>query len=301
MVARCDPDSIAKKLRRTPPGGVQRYLFELARLDRYGFQAEEAPKIVLSSRSPRRRLILGELLRIRHQCLEVDTDEHIPSTKHPPDIVSKCLAVQKLIAYVEDTEKVAAKGNVLLVSDTIVVGENSEIIGKEPEHLRTDQETFEHCRARIMGFTGRQTAVFSSIIVADLRTKRAYLDCDSVIVHFRRRDDEVERTVDAYCAHVFDKKKVRDDRGPIGKAGSFGIQEPEILYLVERVEGDITAAVGLPAQMSLGLLNGLPGISLPHSYDLERCIDVVFSRAFSEEDLPFDVDLCSHALSLISR
>jgi predicted house-cleaning NTP pyrophosphatase (Maf/HAM1 superfamily) len=300
MTARCDPDSIANTLRRTPSEGVQKYLSELAGLDRYGFQADEAPRIVLGSHSPRRRLILGELLRIRHQCFEVDTEEHIPSTNHPPDIISKCLALQKLIACMKDTERVAAKGNILLVSDTIVVGKNGEIIGKEPEYLKTDQEKFEYCRARVMGFTGRQTVVFSSIAVADFRTKKAYLGCDSVVIHFRERDHEVEQTVDAYCAHVFDRKRVEGHRGPIGKAGSFGIQEPEILYLAERIEGDITAAIGLPARVTLRLLNRVPGISLPDSYEAQRCVDVVFRRAFSERDLPFQVDLRAHALSLIS-
>ena len=300
MTAHHVPDDIAKQLREIPAGAVRQYLSELAGFDRCSIQAEEPPEIVLGSRSPRRKLILGDLLHIRHQCLEIDTDEHIPSTTHPPDIVSKCLAVQKFIAYLKDTEKVRAKGNVLLVSDTIVVGENGEIVGKEPEHLKTDQEKFEYCRARIMGFMGRETAVFSSIIVADLRAKRAYLDCDSVIIHFRELNDKTQKTVDAYCGHVFDKKKVRDHRGPIGKAGAFGIQEPEILYLVDRIEGDITVAVGLPARMTLSLLNGLPGVSLPHSYDAQRCVDVIFSRAFSEKNLPFEIDLRSHALSLIS-
>ncbi len=297
------PDEIARKLEETPDEEAGRYLAYLAGFHTGKTQTKEPPAIILGSRSPRRELILGKLLSIEHQCLHVDVHEHVPPAPYAPDIVSKCLTVQKFIVYMKDLGRIKAKGNVLLVSDTVVVDENGQIVGKEPEHLETDEEKFEYCRDRIMSFMGKPTIVYSSIIVVDLRTEQCYLACDSVVIHFREPGADVQKTIDAYCAHVFNREEVLNHRGPTGKAGSFGIQEPEILYLVEKIEGDITVAVGLPAELTRGLLNTLPGISLPHSYDPVRCVDIVLAQALSDNPLPFlpfEIDLRSHALSLIS-
>ena len=135
--------------------------------------------------------------------------------------------------------------------------------------------------------------VYSSIIVTDLRMRKAIIGCDSVAICFRRPDLEARRLVEGYCAHVYDEDKVRNHRGPIGKAGSFGIQEPEILSLVKKVEGDVTVAVGLPANLLLGMLSELPVLDLPVEYNQKKCFDVVFSEELVLEEARL------HALALV--
>ena len=295
------PETIAKKLHAAGSQELpQEYLVKLAGLEGEAADAAEPPRIILGSRSPRRKLILGDLLGIGHSCIHVDACEQVPDGSFPPDVVSKCLTVQKLIACMKNIDRVRGMGNVLIVGDTVVVGEDGEIVGKEPADLASADERYEYCRNRVMGHVGRDVAVYSSVIVADLRTNDVSVGCDSVVIRFRRHSPEVEKVVDGYCRHVFDEEQVRHHRGPIGKAGSFGIQEPEVLCLVERIRGDITVAVGLPAELTLKMLNELPGMDLPRTYDRERCVDIVLTVPATGEDMPFPADLRSHALDLIS-
>lgn len=300
MTAIPSPDDIAGKLVNLSNSDAGKYLSRLAGFSPSEVRAKEKPVIVLGSRSPRRELILGKLLGIKHKCHAIDVDEHLPSRRYPADIVSKCLAAQKFLGYARNMEGIMKKGNVLVVSDTIVFGQNGKIMGKEPSCLKTNDEKYEFCHSRIMEFMGKKTIVFSSVACCDFRTGRVFIDCDSVAIYFRRPDSREVEIIERYCRYIYNKNKVRMHRGPLGKAGSFGIQEPEILFLVEKIKGDITVAIGLPANLTLNILNMLPGIRFASKYNPEECVNIIFSEAVSEKIIN-GINLREHALSLMTN
>lgn len=278
------PDEIAINIKTLTEEETGKYVQDVLGIQSLSFCRNDVPEVVLGSRSPRRELILGNLLGITHKCLVLDVNEHLPEQKYPPEVISKCLTLQKLIVYLKNRKKVIEKGNVLIVSDTIVIGKNGEIMGKEPDNLRTEEEKYKFCYKRIMNLMGNRTAVFSSVAVADLREGKILVGCDSVIIHFKPVSKAGVKIVERYCGYVYDKEMIKKHRGPLGKAGSFGIQEPEILCLVKKVKGDITVAVGLPADLTLRFLNLLHGFRLPARYDGEHCINTVFANAIIDKE-----------------
>jgi predicted house-cleaning NTP pyrophosphatase (Maf/HAM1 superfamily) len=300
MGVRLRPIDIAVKLREMTDTQAGSYLDELAGFIRPRLDTALEPRLVLGSRSPRRHVLLKDLLRLEHERVVIDVVEELPPRRFAPDIASKCLTVQKFLGYVDEIDTVYKAGNILLVGDTIVVGEGREVLGKEPENLGSDRERYEFCRQRMIGYAGRAVKVYSSVIVADLRIRKAFIGSDSVVIEFRERSPEVEKVVEQYCSHIFDEKKVAKHRGPLGKAGSFGIQEPEVLYLVQRVEGDITVAVGLPVDVTLSILGRLPGLGVADSYSAGDFVETVLADALSEKVAGIDTDLKAHVLGLLS-
>jgi predicted house-cleaning NTP pyrophosphatase (Maf/HAM1 superfamily) len=291
-------DDIASEFTRLNDSDAGIYLGKLAGFSPLAANTNEPATVVLGSHSPRRELILGRLLGIQHKCFVINADEHLPAGRYDPDVVSKCLTAQKLISYAKKRQKIREAGNILIVSDTIVVGKNGEIMGKETSSLKTDDEKYEFCLKRISSFMDGKIAVYSSIAIADFRTQKVLIGCDTVLIHFCHAGSREKEIIKHYCRHIYDREMIKSHRGPIGKAGSFGIQEPEILCVVEKIEGDVTVAVGLPANLTLRLLNNLPGLLLPSKYNAEDCVDIIFSNAISDNSI-CGKNLRSHALSLI--
>jgi septum formation protein len=183
------------------------------------------PRVILASSSPRRRDLLN-MIGIPHEVRPADIDEsYLPG--EPPLAHAERLAREKgaVIAALEPEAVVVA-------SDTIVVIDD-DVLGKP----RTDEDA-----VRMLGrLSGRTHTVFTAVAVS--WRGRMESGVEAVTVTFRPLD---EATIRAYVA----------TGEPMDKAGAYGIQGFGAA-IVERIDGDYFAVMGLAIGRMLGLLRRL--------------------------------------------
>ena len=178
------------------------------------------PRVVLASQSPRRRELLT-LVGIPHEVRPADIDESYLAGETPRAPAER-LARTKAATIASDDA-------VTIGSDTIVVVDG-DVLGKP----RDDDHAFEMLKR----LSGRSHVVMTGIAV-DWRGSISS-DVVEVGVTFRElADDEIR----AYIA----------TREPMDKAGAYGIQGYGAT-IVERVDGDYFAVMGLPVERMIGLL-----------------------------------------------
>ncbi len=181
-----------------------------------------AVRLVLASQSPRRRELLT-LVGLAHEVRPADVDE-TPHADEQPVPHAERLARAKA-----ETLAARERDAVVVAADTIVVIDGL-ILGKP-----TDADD---ARAMLRRLAGRTHTVFTAVAVA--RAGRTVSGVEEVRVTFRALDD-VE--IAAYVA----------TGEPMDKAGSYGIQGFGAT-IVERIEGDYFAVMGLPLVRLVGLL-----------------------------------------------
>ncbi len=173
-----------------------------------------APRIVLASASPRRRDLLT-LIGIAHEVRPADIDE-TPLAGELPDAYAERLARAKAAILAARAPDALVVG-----SDTIVVVEG-DILGKP----RDEAEAARMLRR----LAGRRHVVHTAVAVA--RDGRVESGVERVDVAFRPLGDA---DIAAYIA----------TGEPMDKAGAYGIQGFGAT-IVERIEGDYFAVMGLP-------------------------------------------------------
>lgn len=183
------------------------------------------PHIILASQSPRRRELLA-LVGIAHTVSPANVDETVWPTETP---VPHCERLAK------DKAAVLARANpeaVVIGSDTIVVVDG-DILGKPcdaDEALRM-----------LTRLNGREHTVHTAVAVA--HGDRLLSAVETVQVRFRSLTETQWR---AYIA----------TGEPMDKAGAYGIQGYGAT-IVERIDGDYFAVMGLPLGRLVGLLREL--------------------------------------------
>jgi len=179
-------------------------------------------RVVLASASPRRRQLL-DLIGITHEVRPADIDETMRPREAPRRHAER-LAREKASAVAERDPDL-----ITIAADTIVVV-NRKVLGKPRD---ADDA------ARMLALlSGREHVVTTAVAVS--RGKKLRSAVEEVRVKFRRlRDDEIE----AYIA----------TGEPMDKAGAYGIQGFGAT-IVERIEGDYFAVMGLPIVRLIGLL-----------------------------------------------
>jgi septum formation protein len=179
-------------------------------------------RVVLASASPRRRQLL-DLIGIAHEVRPADIDETMRPREAPRRHAER-LAREKATAIAKRDPDL-----ITIAADTIVVI-NRKVLGKPRD---ADDA------ARMLALlSGREHVVTTAVAVA--RGKKLRSAVEEVRVKFRRlRDDEIE----AYIA----------TGEPMDKAGAYGIQGYGAT-IVERIEGDYFAVMGLPIVRLIGLL-----------------------------------------------
>lgn len=179
-------------------------------------------RVVLASGSPRRRQLL-DLIGIAHEVRPPNIDETMRPRETPRRHAER-LAREKASAIAKRDPDLITIG-----ADTIVVV-NRKVLGKPRD--RDDA-------ARMLALlSGREHVVTTAVAVS--RGKKLRSAVEEVRVRFRRlRDDEIE----AYIA----------TGEPMDKAGAYGIQGYGAT-IVERIEGDYFAVMGLPIVRLVGLL-----------------------------------------------
>ena len=181
-----------------------------------------APRIVLASQSPRRRELLAQV-GIAHAVQPADIDESLWAGESPEGH-SMRLAREKATT-------IAARepGAAVIGSDTIVVVDG-RILGK-PRDVAD-------AKAMLARLSGRTHTVFTAVAVA--RGDRVVESVVRVAVSFR---ELAPWEIDAYVA----------TGEPMDKAGAYGIQGYGAT-IVERIDGDYFAVMGLPLRTVVQLL-----------------------------------------------
>jgi septum formation protein len=171
-------------------------------------------RIVLASASPRRRDLLN-LIGIAHEVRPANIDETMRPREAPRRYAER-LAREKASAIATRDPDLITIG-----ADTVVVI-NRKVLGKPADAVDA---------ARMLRMlSGREHTVITAVAVSRGRKLRSAIE--EVRVKFRSlRDDEIE----AYIAMG----------EPMDKAGAYGIQGYGAT-IVERVEGDYFAVMGLP-------------------------------------------------------
>jgi septum formation protein len=183
------------------------------------------PRIILASQSPRRADLL-RMLGLTFETMPADIDETYRAGELPAPHTER-LARGKVEA-IATRERDA----IVIGSDTVVVVDG-DVLGKP----RDRQDAV----AMLMRLQGRDHEVATGIAVAAHGTLRSGVE--RVRVSFRSFPEEV---ADAYVA----------TGEPMDKAGSYGIQGYGST-LVERIEGDYFAVMGLPIRRMIGLLESV--------------------------------------------
>ncbi len=178
--------------------------------------------MVLASSSPRRRELLN-LIGIAHEVRPANLDESMRPRETPRRHAER-LARDKASAVARRDPDL-----ITIAADTIVVI-NQKVLGKP-----VDKEDAARMLAML---SGREHTVITAVAVS--RGKKLRSAIEEVKVKFRRlREEEIE----AYVA----------TGEPLDKAGAYGIQGYGAT-IVERVEGDYFAVMGLPLVRLIGLM-----------------------------------------------
>ena len=173
-------------------------------------------QLLLASKSPRRRELLGRL-GIPLTIVDVDVDERVPASL-PVEQVAEALARLKAEGYTAPL----ADGEVIVTADTVVVLGN-QVLGKP--HSREEAADMLH------RLSGQVHQVYTGVCLRSANCCVAFTERTDV--HFRTlTDEEVDYYIDVYK--------------PFDKAGAYGIQEWIGMVGIERIEGCYYNVMGLP-------------------------------------------------------
>jgi len=184
-----------------------------------------SPRVILASQSPRRRELLT-LVGITHEVRPADIDETYLAGEKPAPHAER-LARGKCAVIAERVPDALVIG-----SDTIVVVDG-DVLGKP-----ASEGDAAHMLRRL---SGRSHIVVTAVAVAWRGQTRSAVEEVNVTFHSLSDDD-----IAAYIA----------TREPMDKAGAYGIQGYGAT-IVERVDGDYFAVMGLPLQLLVRVLREL--------------------------------------------
>lgn len=200
-------------------------------------------KIILASKSPRRRQLL-QWAEVPFEVKTTDTHESYPAGLLLPEQIAIHIARNKALAVLDDLKnpEVPGKKNLeigvnennddpkshsifdmpVLAADTIVVL-NNEIIGKP--NNREDAINI------LSKLSGKKHSVITGVVILFKNDEVAFADITEVEFHILTRQ-QIEFYVDKYK--------------PFDKAGSYAIQEWIGVVGIKSVNGDFYNVIGLP-------------------------------------------------------
>ena len=174
-------------------------------------------KIILASKSPRRREILN-LLRIPYSVVTIDgIDESYPADM-PAENVSEYISGKKADEFL----KKAGDNEIIITADTVVIC-NGKILGKPKDA--------EGAMEMLRFLSGKTHKVTTGVTVAN-RRKRVSFTTETLVTFANLTDEEIRYYVDTF--HPFDK------------AGAYGIQEWIGAVAVAKIDGSFYNVMGLP-------------------------------------------------------
>lgn len=174
-------------------------------------------KLLLASKSPRRRQLLSEL-GFPVEFVTLDTDEHL-SSPLPAAEVAEYLARRKAAAYPAER---LHDDEVLVTADTVVVHDGN-VLGKPADR--------NEAVAMLHNLSGDKHTVYTGVCLRSKDKEASFTE--STDVYFRNlSDSDIDYYVDTYK--------------PFDKAGSYGIQEWIGMIGISRIEGCYYNVMGLP-------------------------------------------------------
>jgi septum formation protein len=181
-----------------------------------------APPVILASQSPRRRELLT-LVGIAHTVRPADLDESYFVGEQPSAHCER-LAREKAAVVARD-----APDALVIGSDTIVVVDG-DVLGKPRDET--------HAAEMLARLSGRSHVVMTAVAVQWRGVEVSAVEAVGVTFHSLTRED-----IRAYIA----------TGEPMDKAGAYGIQGYGAT-IVQRVDGDYFAVMGLPLQRLVRLM-----------------------------------------------
>jgi septum formation protein len=179
-------------------------------------------RVVLASASPRRRDLL-DLIGIAHEVRPANIDETLRPREAPRRYAERLAREKASAVATRDPDLITIGADTVVVIDRKVLGKPTDAVDA----------------ARMLRMlSGREHTVITAVAVSRGRKLRSAIE--EVRVKFRRlRGDEI----DEYIAMG----------EPMDKAGAYGIQGYGAT-IVERIEGDYFAVMGLPLVRLVGLM-----------------------------------------------
>jgi septum formation protein len=184
-------------------------------------------QVILASTSPRRKQLL-ELLRVKFKAVDPGYEEIMDQKMRHEDLV-KFLALGKAQA--------AAKKypNAVIIAADTVVSFNGKAIGK-PKNKAVAEKMLKSLGAK-------SHYIISAVAVLDSKTKQVFVAADKIKIYFRKLSSA-------------DIKNYIATGEPMDRAGAYAFQGLGFNF-VEKLEGDITTAVGMPMELVYNFLQKL--------------------------------------------
>jgi septum formation protein len=173
-------------------------------------------KIVLASKSPRRKCLL-EQIGLKFDIHESDYEEDMQALSDPHELV-KFLALNK------------ARDVAKHYDDAIIIGADTFVIFKDKFIGKPKNE--QDAREVLRNFSGKEHEVVTGFAIIDTRNNVIINDVGMASVKFR---DLSEAEIDNYIA----------TGEPMTRAGSYGLMERAAI-LIESINGDFYSVIGLP-------------------------------------------------------
>ncbi|MDY4668048.1 MAG: Maf-like protein [Prevotella sp.] len=176
-------------------------------------------KIILASKSPRRRELLAGL----------DLDFEVKVIPGIAENYPDCLPSERIPQYIAAEKAEAYKGSiapdeVVITADTVVIL-NDEIMGKPKDDAQA--------REMLHKLSGKTHQVTTGVCLTTVSSQKQFHVTSHVT--FKLLSDE---EIDYYVSHYH----------PLDKAGAYGIQEWIGYVGVTRLEGSFFNVMGLPVQ-----------------------------------------------------
>ena len=190
--------------------------------------------IILASKSPRRRELLGRMGLKGFKIVSPNVDEAVEGNLHPAQVVEQ-LSLRKARAAAERADR----DDLIIAADTVVALDGA-VLGKP----RDERDAF----SMLSALSGSRHDVYTGVTV--LRGDQAVTEHEATIVTFRDIDPE---EIAGYIA----------TGEPMDKAGAYGIQGLGAL-LVSGIQGDYCNVMGLPV-FRLGRILARFGVDLLRS------------------------------------
>jgi septum formation protein len=181
-----------------------------------------SPRVILASASPRRRELL-DLVGIAHEVQPADIDETYQDGEEAAPHAERLAREKGATIAARHPDAIVISADTIVVIDGLVLGKPRD----------------EADAARMLAMLGGQTHVVLTAVAVSYKGKMRS-GVESVRVTFRTLDTE---RIGAYIATA----------EPMDKAGAYGIQGFGAT-LVERVDGDYFAVMGLPLARMVDLL-----------------------------------------------
>lgn len=234
-----------------------------------------APKIILASSSPRRRLLLRQI-GLDFEVIPADMGEEIKPDDTPADVV-EALSLQKAELVSSHPEIAQYDGDILVIgADTIVV-RDGEILGKPADP--------DHAAVMLQSLSGRTHQVYTGVAliyrkVSSQADEQRSADRSNLPRGTYQQDSPPLSTSasikhNGFLWHSFHERtdvtfgSLSDEEitayvnggSPMDKAGAYGIQDDLGALFVERISGDYYNVVGFPLYRFYREVNNLiPGI-----------------------------------------